>query len=162
MNMPLGYTCAVTISIPVVSLELNKMATLIHSQSLNSPFPMEEEAIQAILQECVNRYVTFTLSSPPKPENRPFDWYVDEWFQAIKPQLYSMPQIMQYLNMCFAIACGAMAAQLAPGIRDLHFNGHDVDEIKTFAMVPNKTQMVILQGISYDELDAEAGEPIDA
>ncbi|QBJ02572.1 hypothetical protein MZD04_gp042 [Pseudomonas phage Psa21] len=157
---------AVRVSFDAVKIPINKITSILEGISNNTPYPMEELAINTILYECLNEYLQFTLPTIPNGENCSFEYYLDTHFKALAnivnpPVLegYPMPdkRMMMFINSQWAIAVAELGRQLLPGIRDLNSHNQEVDQIQMFRLDDHKTGMYVLTGISYDQVDAEEG-----
>lgn len=149
------YNTAVTVTLSEVNILVNKMAMVICNVSYNSEYPQEEEAVKDILRECIDQYLKFCLPSLPKDAVGGFEFYVDEYFVAIKKELFADPQTMPYLNAMFAEACGVMGRQLVLAVRDMEFHGSTVEQIHVHDIQPRQTQMYILEGIRFEDTDID-------
>lgn len=158
---------AVRVNFDTVRVPINKIANIIEATSNNTPYPMEQDSIQAILYECLNEYMQFSLPNLPGKENCNFEHYLDDRFLAIAgilnpviTELNPNPdkRMMAFLNAQWAIACGELGRQLLPGIRDLNQHNQDVGALHMFRLDDHKTGMYVLTGVAYDEVDmAEEG-----
>lgn len=155
---------AVRVSFAPVNIPINKMASVIEGVSINAGYPMEEVTIQAILYECLNEYLQFSLPSLVTAQNICFEHYLDDRFAAIKniinpPFIDGYPppnkQWMMFLNAQWAIACAELGRQLIPGVRDLQQHQQEVAEVHMFNTDTWKTGLYVLSGKHYDEVDME-------
>lgn len=157
------YNCAVTADMSRIAVTLKKMAMIIQNQSLQTEFPMDEDCIIPILMECVNSYLQFILPQQPQG-NIGFDFYLDDHFKALRKQFDSDTQNGQlarnYLNAHFTVAVSDLAQQLYQGVTHLNQNGYEVDAIRTFHMVPNKTDLFVLEGIQFEEQEVLEELPV--
>lgn len=165
-QQPQYSNVSVTADTSRIVVTLKKMAMIIQNQSMLTEYPMDEADIVPILMECVNQYLGFILPSQPQG-NIGFDFYLDEHFKALRKQFDSETETGQlarnYLNAHFTVAVSDLAQQLVQGVNHLNQNGYDVDAIKTFHMVPNKTDLFVLEGIQFEEQEIlEEAPPVQA
>lgn len=166
-GMPANDNVAVMVSFKTVRVPIDKITNIIEGTSLNTEYPMEEEAIRTILYECLNEYLAFSLPKSLIEGNCSFEHYLDDRFRAVAHILnppvtelnpYPDKKMMMFLNAQWAIACAELGRQLLPGIRDLNAHNQDVDQIQMFRMDDNRTGMYVLSGILYDQVDVEQEE----
>lgn len=174
-----GDNVAVMVSFAQVRGPVDKMVTFIEGRSLNTQYPLEEDAIRTIIFESLNEYVQFALPNVPSGEACSFEHYLSDRFpsvaEIINPSATEMipcpdKRGIMYLNAQWAIAVGELARQLIPGIRDLNAWGQDCHSMEVFT-IPEavswdraddirrtkvSSALYMLTGIQYSEVDMES------
>ncbi|AEH03471.1 hypothetical protein AVT69_gp045 [Pseudomonas phage PhiPA3] len=143
------YNVGVMVDHKDIDTHLTRMCDVIRNVALQTFVPkdendeiMPEDSVKVLLHTCVNEYMQYVFSQPPKV-NMPFVNYLDEHFARVAEPIKNDPQKLNYLETKFAQACGAVGNCLIPAANELAQQGYAVEQVQNFHVGYNNTYYVL-------------------
>jgi len=147
-QIPPSQNCGVMVDISMIHFEIKKMVDVICGQGLANSIPVDDLAIESLLYEALNHYLSYVISR--SHVNIGIDYYLDEYFAEIAPFIKSHPQALNFLGTTFATAAANIAQQLHPAMTKLEYLGQDVHDLQSFPVQPGKLSLYVVEGEGFE------------